>query len=119
MKLQEVLSKLAQVKDGYVITLSPGPFHIKVEAQDAVAATILQSLSQQLPADSTTRDAETALLYNLLEAIKEYVDENPEGHDWYTDKVAAVIAAFWWLFFWASWPTDEELAETEPVVLEA
>ena len=65
MNGDELLKRLAAIKEPSNFTLSPGPFTVRVSEHDAIAAELLQWLSERLGEEATLGDAEDVLLVTL------------------------------------------------------
>ena len=73
MKPVEVFKHLKEVTEATTLTLAPGPLVIRVNTRDAMAARLIEWLTNQLPDDATLGE-----FLNIL------------------------AAAEWWTTFWSS-----------------
>lgn len=127
-----------------VVTLSPGPFEVKVCDDDMHAANLIMRIGSEIGEDATYKQAEDWLLTGMLNRLDAIVEGNTEGGKvesaalWADDRVRALLAAWWWLTFfrtqangnaswrawkeWAKWPFErlgEEMRKLKKAAAEA
>lgn len=106
MTPNEFFAQIAQYTSAGIITLSPGPFEIRIGKVDIQAAQLLETLYDDF-ADKTVGELEDALLTDVLRRMHDLSDDgtiqiNDNFNLWEDEHVQALLAAWWWAIFFAA-----------------
>jgi len=121
---REFFVKMAQFESTGVLTLSPGPFRIKVGEHDIYAAQLLDSLGAEYD-EKTLGEFEGVLLGNVIQRLFDMAaGQSADGEDegeivvdaevWRDDLIQTFLTAWWWtVFFAARHGIDQDDTEEE------
>jgi hypothetical protein len=89
-----------------IVTLSPGPFHVRIGITDIRAARYLLQIEEQIDDDATIADYESVILSHVVLRLHEIAEEAEGELDgeamWQDDRVQAMLCAWWWMTFWTA-----------------
>jgi len=95
---------MAQYEETGILTLSPGPFRIRVGEADILAARVLTELNPDYE-DRPLRDLEDSLLNGVLRCLHDMGEDGTialEDIEWEVQGIQTLLMAWWWVVFFAS-----------------
>lgn len=116
MKPHEFFEKMARYKTTGTVTLSPGPFEIKIGDSDIEAARLLEIIAPSWD-DMTEGEFEDHLLNSMLMRLNEMADDDGTvlvDALWKDRTLQTYLSAWWWTVFFAAMPQAYRIEDIKP-----
>ena len=105
MNPKEFFEQMAQFRTTGVLTMSPGPFRIKVGKEDIYAANVLTEIGPDYE-EQKLKVIETHLLNGVVRRLHDLADDDGEitlsPELWEDGFLQGLLTTWWWVVFFAA-----------------